>query len=193
MKCNNCNQELPENAKFCFSCGAKVGNPFCMNCGAKVVEGAKFCMMCGASLSSETKRAEPEYVKTERTEPEYAETERTEPEYAETERAEAIPNLSVSVNLQTGTTTLFRAASSGKLTVSESGVSYVKSFGSASSHTYAFADIQNTEFKMTRTGLQPWFGYKIHLKNGTVYTYIYSPFLKSKMVELDQAIRSQLE
>ncbi len=183
MRCNKCNQELPDNAKFCFSCGAKVGDPVCMNCGAKVVEGAKFCMMCGASLNSETHHAQ-----TDCSENNYSKN-----DCSETIHSDTVPNLSVSVNLQTGTNTMFGALSSGKLTISESGVSYVKSFGTGSSHTYSFADIQNTEFKMTRTGLQPWAGYKIHLKNGTVYTYIYSPFLKSKMVELDQAIRSQLE
>ena len=188
MKCNNCNQELPENAKFCFSCGAKVGNPFCMNCGAKLVEGARFCMMCGASLTSETERSE-----IRRLEPDDSEPNSLEPDDSQTYPSNTVPNLSVNVNLQTGTNTLFGALSSGKLTVSESGVSYVKTFGTGSSHTYSFDDILNTEFKMTRTGLQPWFGYKIYLKNGTDQTYIYSPLFKGKIKELDQVIRSQIK
>ncbi len=188
MKCRNCNLELPDNAKFCFSCGAKVGDDVCMNCGAKVVEGARFCMMCGASLNSQTYRPETDHPQTDYSQADYSQT-----DYSETDHSGTVPNLSASVNLQTGTNTLFGALSSGKLTVSESGVAYVKTFGTASSHSYSFSEILNTEFKMTRTGLQPWCGYKIYLKNGTEHTYIYSPLIKSKIKELDQVIRSQIE
>ena len=46
--CPKCQNPVPENAKFCMSCGsAMVTTRFCHNCGAKVMEGAKFCGECG--------------------------------------------------------------------------------------------------------------------------------------------------
>ncbi len=57
MKCNQCGQENPKNAKFCASCGNKLGN-FCPNCSAPVLPGAKFCAECGHSLEAKAaKRA----------------------------------------------------------------------------------------------------------------------------------------
>ena len=54
IKCAKCGAELPENAKFCLSCGEKVvsikeGQVICPACGKATPEG-KFCMECGASL-----------------------------------------------------------------------------------------------------------------------------------------------
>ena len=82
-KCLKCGSVLPENAKFCLECGAKVetlsenemicpkcGNKtpkgkFCVECGAKlqnvcpncgkeVPQGAKFCLECGQRIGGET-------------------------------------------------------------------------------------------------------------------------------------------
>lgn len=51
--CAVCNQELPENAQFCLSCGAKVkqndNTVICPQCGEEVPKG-KFCMACGQSM-----------------------------------------------------------------------------------------------------------------------------------------------
>jgi len=52
--CPHCNSELPENAKFCLSCGNKVEilaehEMLCPACGQKTPKG-KFCMECGAPL-----------------------------------------------------------------------------------------------------------------------------------------------
>lgn len=54
IKCAKCGADLPENAKFCFTCGEKVvrvqpGQVICPACGKATPEG-KFCMECGASL-----------------------------------------------------------------------------------------------------------------------------------------------
>lgn len=77
--CPNCNNEVPENAKFCLECGTKIellgenetlcpacgkktpkgkfciecGSPLiakCANCGAELPTGAKFCLECGQKV-----------------------------------------------------------------------------------------------------------------------------------------------
>lgn len=52
QKCPSCGASLPENAKFCLSCGAKTEPPvpegmvICPSCGKLVAKG-KFCLECG--------------------------------------------------------------------------------------------------------------------------------------------------
>ena len=53
-KCPKCGNELPENAKFCLECGAKIeslseNEMICPHCGKKTPKG-KFCMECGGKL-----------------------------------------------------------------------------------------------------------------------------------------------
>lgn len=59
MKCKNCSFDLPENAKFCTSCGCKAfDEPVeekpqtvnCWNCGMVNETGATYCLDCGAKL-----------------------------------------------------------------------------------------------------------------------------------------------
>jgi len=55
-KCSKCGAELPENAKFCLSCGEKVvkadsGTVVCPECGKTVPKG-KFCLECGYRFPS---------------------------------------------------------------------------------------------------------------------------------------------
>lgn len=55
MFCNNCGNKLPENAKFCNSCGAAVAatvKKTCLNCGNELLEGAAFCNVCGAKCGT---------------------------------------------------------------------------------------------------------------------------------------------
>lgn len=51
-KCLRCGSVLPQNAKFCFECGAKLQN-VCPNCGKEVPQGAKFCLECGQRIGGE--------------------------------------------------------------------------------------------------------------------------------------------
>lgn len=54
MKCNNCNAELPENAKFCLQCGNKVEiHSHCVNCGRELPPNAKFCFECGTPIGEQ--------------------------------------------------------------------------------------------------------------------------------------------
>lgn len=48
-KCPKCNAILPNNAKFCMECGAKLENK-CPKCGAVVPLDSKFCLECGEKL-----------------------------------------------------------------------------------------------------------------------------------------------
>ena len=52
-KCTKCGASLPDNAKFCMSCGERVEAKdvqiVCPKCGAKVPSG-KFCLQCGEPL-----------------------------------------------------------------------------------------------------------------------------------------------
>ena len=56
MKCSNCNNEIPENTKFCTFCGTPVKkeekSPVCPSCGAQVKAGASFCTSCGNKLEA---------------------------------------------------------------------------------------------------------------------------------------------
>ncbi len=52
-KCLKCGEDVPPEAKFCMSCGAKVEKPerVCAKCGTKAPEEAVFCNQCGEKLS----------------------------------------------------------------------------------------------------------------------------------------------
>ena len=56
MKCQNCNSELLEGAKFCTTCGTPVAaqpaGGVCGKCGARLLPGAKFCTTCGAPAAA---------------------------------------------------------------------------------------------------------------------------------------------
>ena len=51
QKCPACNADVPAGAKFCLSCGQKLGAATCPGCGAEIVPGAKFCLNCGTKLN----------------------------------------------------------------------------------------------------------------------------------------------
>lgn len=53
MKCNNCNTEVANGAKFCHNCGQKLNEQnFCNECGAKLTSNANFCPNCGTPRGS---------------------------------------------------------------------------------------------------------------------------------------------
>ena len=43
MKCPNCSQDNPANARFCFNCGNSLAKatPHCSNCGSELPAGAR--------------------------------------------------------------------------------------------------------------------------------------------------------
>lgn len=50
MKCNYCNIELKDGAKFCPNCGKEVIEAnICIKCGEQIKPGASFCPHCGAN------------------------------------------------------------------------------------------------------------------------------------------------
>jgi membrane protease subunit (stomatin/prohibitin family) len=52
VPCGKCGTGNPAGAKFCNSCGEKLGNGgnFCTDCGTQNAPGAKFCGNCGKAL-----------------------------------------------------------------------------------------------------------------------------------------------
>ncbi len=64
MKCTNCNNEIPENTKFCKFCGTPVEkeqkSPVCPSCGAQVKPGASFCTSCGNRLEAQNAVSTPQ-------------------------------------------------------------------------------------------------------------------------------------
>lgn len=56
MKCQNCNSELMEGAKFCTTCGTPAAAPpaggVCQKCNAPLLPDAKFCTTCGTAVEA---------------------------------------------------------------------------------------------------------------------------------------------
>ncbi len=50
MKCPSCATENAPGAKYCISCGAKLGDVNCPVCGATNPGEAKYCQECGQEL-----------------------------------------------------------------------------------------------------------------------------------------------
>jgi RNA polymerase subunit RPABC4/transcription elongation factor Spt4 len=52
MKCNKCNAEISDSAKFCPECGSKINKVrHCAECGFELLPDAKFCPECGTKIS----------------------------------------------------------------------------------------------------------------------------------------------
>lgn len=66
MICTKCNNEIPDGAKFCPSCGAVAASApesekkfYCEKCGLELMKGARFCSVCGGNgVARETSPAE---------------------------------------------------------------------------------------------------------------------------------------
>ena len=94
------------------------------------------------------------------------------------------------VNLRTGN---FMVNNMGRLTATPSGVYYsVYVVGQKHNHSYSLEEVADTSFTATHVALQPYFSYKVTLKSGVVYDYIYSPFQKNQMRAIDAIVRSKL-
>lgn len=165
MLCPNCNAELPNEAKFCSFCGQQlILEISCPKCGNKFPQGTVFCMECGTKLTSGQDKS---YVISD----------------------------CIKLTLQTGKSTAFGTNTFGTFSVSPAGISYTATFTLSSkevNHSYGFSDIKSTEFKMSHGGFQPFFGYTVILKNGTIYNYVYSPIQKTHLKEIDNIIRAQM-
>ena len=54
ITCPNCNNQLPDETKFCENCGTMVVETiFCQNCGQQASTEFAFCQNCGSPLSEE--------------------------------------------------------------------------------------------------------------------------------------------
>ena len=49
MRCASCNGDNPGSARFCATCGTRLGLT-CAHCGAEVFAASRFCMACGEPL-----------------------------------------------------------------------------------------------------------------------------------------------
>ena len=58
VRCPRCQQESPAGARFCVSCGARLGAQ-CAGCAAELPEGARFCPACGRAVEAPAAPAQP--------------------------------------------------------------------------------------------------------------------------------------
>lgn len=184
MNCPYCNREIPDKAKFCSFCGeAIVQKTICPKCGADLPDCSQYCLECGAKIHSDSITPQLKPVQRSSQEP-------MQPHLRESSFAP----ISITINYQTGKSA-FGTNTIGKLSVSSSGVEFTSSFSLSSkqvNHSYRFDQIRSTEFKMTRAGISPLFGYRVTLKDGTLHQYVYSPVQKSKLQEIDAVIKSKI-
>ena len=60
MKCQFCNQELPDGAKFCYKCYNQI---VCLDCGKLLVEGSSICIYCGKEIKTRSTQANVNHIK----------------------------------------------------------------------------------------------------------------------------------
>jgi class 3 adenylate cyclase/tetratricopeptide (TPR) repeat protein len=53
MRCQSCEADTPDGAKFCIECGSPL-KPRCPRCGADMLPRAKFCAECGIPLTAQS-------------------------------------------------------------------------------------------------------------------------------------------
>ncbi len=58
MQCASCQQDVPEESKFCLQCGAAL-SARCSGCGAELPPGSRFCNQCGAAVGGGATEAPP--------------------------------------------------------------------------------------------------------------------------------------
>lgn len=71
MICKVCQNEIPDDTKFCPECGARTRNIRCLNCGAELTPEVKFCPGCGRPTSPQPQAPayQPAYHNSAYTEP----------------------------------------------------------------------------------------------------------------------------
>lgn len=53
MRCQNCEEQIPEGERFCPHCGVPVGDVVkCTHCGAALLPGERFCGECGREMKA---------------------------------------------------------------------------------------------------------------------------------------------
>src|SRR5215468_6839725 len=53
MECPSCHSEMPDESRFCETCGAALPVR-CSSCGATSRAGARFCSKCGRALTADS-------------------------------------------------------------------------------------------------------------------------------------------
>ena len=65
LKCQFCNQELPEGAKFCFNCNKQI---VCLECGNLLIENSSICVYCGKEIKTRSTQSNVNHIKYSETE-----------------------------------------------------------------------------------------------------------------------------
>lgn len=65
MKCQFCNQELPDGAKFCYKCNKQI---ICLGCGEPLIENSPICVYCGKEIKLHQAQANVNHIKYSETE-----------------------------------------------------------------------------------------------------------------------------
>lgn len=60
MKCQFCNQELPDGARFCHKCSKQI---VCLDCGKLLIESSSICIYCGKEIKTRSSQANVNHIK----------------------------------------------------------------------------------------------------------------------------------
>lgn len=65
MKCQFCNQELPDGAKFCYKCYRQIA---CLDCGGLLIDNSSICVYCGKEIKMPSAQPNINHIKYSETE-----------------------------------------------------------------------------------------------------------------------------